>query len=52
MLKGANSDKVVRSVKERIKSVQKSLPPGITIKPFLDRSNLIQRTQQVLLDAI
>jgi cobalt-zinc-cadmium resistance protein CzcA len=48
MLKGANSDKVVRSVKERIKSVQKSLPPGITIKPFLDRSNLIQRTTSTI----
>ncbi|MDD4591101.1 MAG: CusA/CzcA family heavy metal efflux RND transporter [Parabacteroides sp.] len=48
MLKGANSDKVVRDVKERIKSVQKSLPPGITIKPFLDRSNLIQRTTSTI----
>ncbi len=44
MLKGANSDKVVKEVKERMKSVQKSLPAGIVIKPFLDRSNLIERT--------
>lgn len=44
MLKGANSDKVVTAVKERMESVQKSLPADIQIKPFLDRSNLIQRT--------
>ena len=48
MLKGANSDKVVRDVKERINSVQKSLPPGIVIKPFLDRSNLIERTTSTI----
>ncbi len=44
MLKGANSDKVVTAVKQRIKEVQKSLPSDIEIKPFLDRSNLISRT--------
>ncbi|MFA6875714.1 MAG: CusA/CzcA family heavy metal efflux RND transporter, partial [Parabacteroides sp.] len=48
MLKGANSEKVVRDVKERIKSVQKSLPAGIEIKPFLDRSNLIERTTSTI----
>ncbi|MDD2242099.1 MAG: CusA/CzcA family heavy metal efflux RND transporter [Bacteroidales bacterium] len=48
MLKGANSDKVVRDVKERINSVQKSLPTGIVIKPFLDRSNLIERTTSTI----
>lgn len=44
MLKGANSDKVVTAVKERMKSIEKSLPKDISIKPFLDRSNLISRT--------
>lgn len=44
MLKGANSDKVVSAVKERIAEVQKSLPSDVEIKPFLDRSNLIERT--------
>lgn len=44
MLKGANSNQVVIDVKERIKEIQKSLPDGIHIKPFLDRSKLIQKT--------
>lgn len=44
MLKGANSDKVVTDVKERIKEVQESLPSDLEIRPFLDRSNLISRT--------
>ena len=44
MLKGANSAKVVKLTKQRLSEVQKSLPDGITIKPFLDRTNLIDRT--------
>ena len=48
MLKGANSDKVVTAVKERMASVQQSIPHDIEIKPFLDRSNLIQRTTSTI----
>ncbi|MCQ2960145.1 MAG: CusA/CzcA family heavy metal efflux RND transporter [Bacteroidales bacterium] len=48
MLKGANSDKVVTAVKERMNEVQKSLPKDITIKPFLDRSELINRTTNTI----
>jgi len=48
MLKGANSNKVVKAVKERMVSVQKSLPANITIEPFLDRSNLIGRTTSTI----
>ena len=48
MLKGANSAKVVKLTKERLREVQKSLPEGITIKPFLDRTNLIQRTTDTI----
>ena len=44
MLKGANSAKVVKLTKERLAEVQKSLPDGIKIRPFLDRTNLIERT--------
>jgi len=43
MLKGENSYQVTQAVKERIKQIQKSLPEGIHIDPFLDRSNLIRR---------
>jgi len=44
MLKGANSNEVIDNVKERIVQIQKSLPEGIYIKPFLDRSELISET--------
>jgi cobalt-zinc-cadmium resistance protein CzcA len=44
MLKGANSNEVINNVKERIVQIQKSLPEGVSIKPFLDRSELINET--------
>lgn len=43
MLKGANSAEVVERVKERMVTVQKSLPGDVIIEPFLDRTNLISR---------
>jgi cobalt-zinc-cadmium resistance protein CzcA len=44
MLKGANSNEVIERVKERVEEVQKSLPEGVYINPFLERSELIRRT--------
>jgi cobalt-zinc-cadmium resistance protein CzcA len=44
MLKDANSKAVIERVKERVAQVQKSLPEGIFINPFLDRSELIKKT--------
>lgn len=44
MLRGSNSNAVIQNVQERIVEVQKSLPEGLEIKPFLDRSALIERT--------
>lgn len=44
MLKGANSNVVIQDVKERMAQIQESLPEGVTIKPFLDRSELIRAT--------
>jgi len=43
MLKGANSAQVVGRVKERMQTVQKSLPGDVLIEPFLDRTDLINR---------
>jgi len=43
MMKGANSASVVELVKERMKTVEKSLPEDVIIEPFLDRTNLIDR---------
>ncbi|MBL4939443.1 MAG: efflux RND transporter permease subunit, partial [Lutibacter sp.] len=44
MLKGENPNEVIKNVKKRIANIQKSLPEGLEIKPFLDRSDLIART--------
>jgi len=44
MLKGENSDFVIKDVKKRLSEIEKSLPEGIMIVPFLDRSDLIGRT--------
>ena len=44
MLKDENSNDVIDAVKERVALIQKSLPEGVTIKPFLDRSKLIKNT--------
>ena len=44
MLKGANSNQVINAVKERMAEIQKSLPEGVTIEPFLERSKLISST--------
>ncbi len=42
MLKGANSKEVVDRVKAAVPEIQKSLPPGVRIVPFYDRTDLIQ----------
>jgi cobalt-zinc-cadmium resistance protein CzcA len=44
MLKGANANEVIHRVKARMKSIDKTLPPGLRINTFLDRSELIGRT--------
>lgn len=43
MLKGDNANRVIKAVEERMQSVQKSLPDGVTIEPFLNRSDLVER---------
>ncbi len=43
MLKGANAQEVIKNVEARIKSIQKSLPKGVKIEPFLNRSDLVGR---------
>lgn len=44
MLKGGNSKAVIDAVKERVAQISPSLPPGISINPFLERSELIAKT--------
>ncbi|WP_295125110.1 CusA/CzcA family heavy metal efflux RND transporter [uncultured Chitinophaga sp.] len=43
MLKGANANKVVKEVKSRIDRISKSLPEGVVVEAFLDRSALVDR---------
>jgi cobalt-zinc-cadmium resistance protein CzcA len=43
MLKGANAHEVIDNVETRISSIQKSLPSGVKIEPFLNRSDLVGR---------
>jgi cobalt-zinc-cadmium resistance protein CzcA len=43
MLKGANANVVTGQLEERVAKVQKMLPPGITIEPYLNRSQLVTR---------
>ena len=41
MLKGENFQQVIKNVKERMAQIQKSLPEGIVIEPFIDRTRLV-----------
>ncbi len=41
MLKGANSSEVIKNVKERVAQIQKTLPEGVVIEPFLDRTKMV-----------
>ncbi|MEA5459535.1 CusA/CzcA family heavy metal efflux RND transporter [Arcicella sp. LKC2W] len=41
MLKGANSSEVIQNVKERVAQIQKTLPEGVVIEPFLDRTKMV-----------
>ncbi len=42
MLKGANSNEVVRSIKDRVRQIQQTLPEGVVIDPFLDRTKMVK----------
>jgi cobalt-zinc-cadmium resistance protein CzcA len=43
MLKGENSRTVAGRVAERIDEIKKTLPTGVTIEPFYDRTSLVKR---------
>ena len=43
MLKGADSEKTIKGVKERIARIQKTLPEGLVIDAFIDRTKLINK---------
>lgn len=44
MLKGENSNEVIERVKSKIQDIQKTLPEGVIIEPFLDRTKMVNST--------
>ena len=52
MRTGENAKAVIERVKEKIAQIAPSLPPGITIKSFYDRSELIDNTIGTLKHAL
>jgi Cu(I)/Ag(I) efflux system membrane protein CusA/SilA len=52
MRTGENAKAVIERVKEKIAGISPSLPPGVTIRPFYDRSSLIDRTIDTLKHAL
>lgn len=41
MLKGANSNAVIKNIKQNIEKIEKTLPEGIEITAFLDRTKMV-----------
>src|SRR5581483_11146335 len=41
MLKGENSSAVIKRVKEKVRQIGKTLPEGVVIEPFLDRTKMV-----------
>lgn len=52
MRTGENAMDVIRRVKEKVAEIAPSLPHGVTIRPFYDRSGLIERTIDTLRHAL
>ncbi|MCC7402223.1 MAG: CusA/CzcA family heavy metal efflux RND transporter [Chitinophagaceae bacterium] len=48
MLKGANSNEVIKNIKNRIAQIQKTLPEGVVIDPFLDRTKMVNNAIQTV----
>src|SRR3989339_361226 len=49
MLKGDNARLVTQRVKERITEIKKTLPTGVRIIPFYERTELVERTIQTVI---
>ncbi len=43
MLKGANANVVTKELEKRVEKVQKMLPEGVSVEPYLNRSELVKR---------
>ncbi len=51
-MRGANARQLVQQVRERLNSLQASLPAGTTINTFYDRGNLVERAVQTVSKAL
>ncbi len=52
MRSGENAMAVIERVKARLGEIAPSLPPGVVVRPFYDRGDLIARTIATLKDAL
>ena len=48
MLKGENFQEVIARVKSRVAEIQKSLPEGVVIEPYIDRTQLVDRVTHTI----
>lgn len=48
MLKGENFQEVIARVKERVAEIQKNLPEGVIIEPYIDRTQLVDRVTNTI----
>ncbi len=44
MLKGENASQVIKNIKTRLSEIEKTLPEGVVIEPFLDRAKMVSNT--------
>jgi len=51
-LRGADAKTVVKSVEARLQEIQPSLPRGVTVRPFYNRSDLIERATGTVNEAL
>lgn len=50
--RGANSRETINAAKERLEEIKKTLPRGVTIRPFYDRSFLIETAASTVNSAL
>lgn len=48
MFEGANARDVIGRVEERVRRIGATLPAGVTIRPFYDRTELVERTMKTV----
>jgi len=48
MLKGSNGREVVRQVEERLTLVRKTLPAGVTVRPYYSQGDVVDHTTQTV----